>query len=234
MLTTASDRALMSRASAHARRPRSCNVPATPSNRATTSAVRAGTSGASPRSRPLDLTHRRCVSRRHGGSSSTAGSTTHRAWSESAAAVAATKARPRPPIVAAHDPRRLARLQRAASHVDRRLPNSSVRHEAHRVHGEAPAVGVTRHDLDRKTRPGLPRPEAIRCGSALLVRCRQRALLHPPQRLHDTAAVGPIRRADERPSLPNSTRPTRLMAQWLQLVPRASEKSPGANSEARR
>jgi hypothetical protein len=24
------------------------------------------------------------------------------------------------------------------------------------------------------------------------------------------------------------------MAQWLQLVPRASEKSPGANSEARR
>ena len=233
MLTTADDRALMSRASAHSRRARSCNVPATPSSRATTSAARAGTSDANPRSSPLDLTHRRCVSRSLGGSSSTAGSTTHKACSQSAADTAATKTRPRPPFVARRRARRPARLEHAAADVYRRLPHPAVGHEAQRVHREAQVVAVTPHHLDREARPGLPPPEAVQSGGALLVRCRQRALLHPPHRPQAPAVVSRIRRADERLLLPTLTWTTRLMAQWLQLVPRVS-KSPGANSEARR
>lgn len=224
-LTRARDRVRMSLASLQARRACWCAVPATPSSSATVSAVRAGCSTARPNSCPQRLTHRRWVLSRQVGGSPSIVSCSHSSAPGSAADVAATKYGPLPPPVASclvywDFDVFLTQLQHGAAHVHRRQPLPAVRIVPHRVHGEAAVVTVASHDLHRKLRPRLALSKSVPKGPALVIFARVRASLDSAYRPRPTVRTGLIWGADKRPPLPPAPFLLRLVAQWLQQVPR--------------
>jgi len=237
MLTTARDRARMSLARLQAPRACWCAVPGTPSSPATTSVARVGWQGSKPRSRPHRLTQRRWVLSRQVEGSPSIASCSHSSAFESAAHAAATKDGPVPPPVASWlalyrrvEP--LRSLEHPPSRVHRCQSLSAVRVIPHRVHGEVMAVLVASHDLQRKARPGLATSISVAVGPALVILVRVRALLYLAHRPNPTPLLHLVRGTHERPALLRAPTTLRLVAQWLQQVPRDSTKSPGTSKPA--